>query len=266
LTQTLGIDLASEPSKTAACAISWGAGIAKVGVPRVGLTDDQLVELICDADLVGIDAPLGWPEPMVEAVYRYTKKGRWNGLRKQDFRLRATDQFVKKAVLTQSGKGRTPLSVSADKIAMLAFRAAGLREAVADRMGLYFDLAGGDGVYEVYPAAALIRWELSTKGYKAGRNRETLAAETKARGAVIDEIEKRAKWLDWDKGAREACVENDDALDACLASLITRAAELGLTAAPEAEILQRAQREGWIHVPHGGSLPRLSGVVRSARH
>src|SRR5438477_9672187 len=56
--KTLGIDLAAEPKRTAACEIDWRAGSVRVDV---GCDDSQLLAKIDDSDHVGIDAPFGWP-------------------------------------------------------------------------------------------------------------------------------------------------------------------------------------------------------------
>jgi hypothetical protein len=42
-----------------------------------------------------------------------------------------------------------------------------------------------------------------------------------------------------------------------LAALIARAGALGLTARPEAEDVELARSEGWIHLPQKASLPLL---------
>lgn len=76
-------------------------------------------------------------------------------------------------------------------------------------------------------------------------------------------IEERTPWLDWEPGAREACVESHDALDAVLCALIARAAALGLTEEPSAEDRELARAEGWIHLPRSGSLGELIADQRA---
>lgn len=68
---TIGIDLAAQPKTTAACKIEWRDGAADV-VSSVssGIDDDALVHMLGDADKVGIDVPLGWPEHFVDAPCR----------------------------------------------------------------------------------------------------------------------------------------------------------------------------------------------------
>jgi hypothetical protein len=124
-----------------------------------------------------------------------------------------------------------------------------------------FDRAGADRVAEVYPSGALLLWGIERGAYKTSKDPDRREAETGARAGLIAALEAQAPWLGWAPGAREACVESDDALDALLAALIARAAALGLTASPPIDELELARREGWIHLPRKGSLPLLlSGV------
>jgi len=78
-TWTLGIDLASQPSDTAACLIEWSAGRALAERYEGRLDDEQLVELIREPKIekVAIDAPFGWPDEFVEAVSAWSESGSW---------------------------------------------------------------------------------------------------------------------------------------------------------------------------------------------
>lgn len=61
---SLGIDLASQNKKTAACVIAWHLGAASARLPASGPAGDDidwLVELSAEAQWIGIDAPFGWP-------------------------------------------------------------------------------------------------------------------------------------------------------------------------------------------------------------
>jgi hypothetical protein len=130
-----------------------------------------------------------------------------------------------------------------------------------ERSGVRFDRAGGDQVVEVYPTAALLVWGLDRGGYKSSRRSDRRAMERYAREALVGAIEARVGWLAWVDGAREACIESDDALDAVLAALIARAAALGLTFLPPAEDIEPAHSEGWIHLPQKDSLAALMPPV-----
>ena len=68
---TLGVDLASQARKTAACLIRWDGGSAHVEYLKIGLEDPDLLD--CSGartrrpDKIGIDAPFGWPGDFVQA-------------------------------------------------------------------------------------------------------------------------------------------------------------------------------------------------------
>lgn len=257
--RTVGVDLSAAKQRTAAAAIEWGRDRATVVETSLGLGDDDLVEHLATAEWVGIDAPFGWPQEMVAAIHGYATAGRWSGVEKEAFRFRRTDRFVNETVLAETGRGLWPLSVSADRLALTARRAAQLRERAFEASGLRFDRAGADRTVEVYPAAALALWGLERRAYKTSRDPDRREEEGNARAELLAAIGELAPWLDWAEGTWEACVASDDALDAVLAALIARAAALGLTALPQNGDLERARAEGWIHLPQQGSLPALCG-------
>lgn len=238
-------------------AIEWGKTKATVGEPALELDDGELVERLANAGWVGIDAPFGWPLGMVASVHEYAVSGSWSGGDKDGFRYRCTDRFVRDTILVETGRKLSPLSVSSDRIALTARRTAVLREHAYERSGVRFDRAGADQVVEVYPAAALLVWGLDRGGYKSSRRADRREAERFAREALVRAIEERSGWLEWAVGAREACVESDDALDAVLAAMIARAAAMGLTVLPPVEDVESAHSEGWIHLPQRGSLAAL---------
>ena len=74
---TLGVDLASLPARTAACAIEWTAGRARVVDVACGQDDDALRKRIAGADKVGLDVPFGWPDAFADAVARFHAGGAW---------------------------------------------------------------------------------------------------------------------------------------------------------------------------------------------
>lgn len=262
--RTLGIDLSAQAAGTAWCIVEWDAGRARVAKLVVGADDAQLLRQIERADWTGIDCPFGWPDPMVEAVYAYARDGSWPvGTKSEALRYRATDRSVRDMTRI------SPLSVSSNWIAVCAWRCASLltHQAAAaglelDRIGLPAD--GGlarHGVIEVYPRAALAMWGLPHRGYKSGRKTGAKAAATRAmRTSILADIERTtAPWLILDTGARAACTESDDALDALISSLVARAAAIGSTRGPSLEERERARHEGWIHLPAPDSLASLLG-------
>ncbi|MBV8195979.1 MAG: DUF429 domain-containing protein, partial [Candidatus Dormibacteraeota bacterium] len=105
---TVGIDLAAQPERTAACRIEWRDGSAEVTAldPR-GVTDDRILELVAGADKAGFDVPLGWPDAFVAAVTAHHGAGSWPEAASSQLRLRATDHHVHQSYL-RVGDGNTP--------------------------------------------------------------------------------------------------------------------------------------------------------------
>jgi len=252
---TLGIDLASRPERTAACAIEWTPARARVVDVACGQDDDALVKRIAGADKAGLDVPFGWPQAFVDAVGRFHAGGEWPEATLTALRFRETDRVV------AARTGRWPLSVSTDLIGVPAFRAARLFSRLAAEH-LAVDRAGRGRLVEVYPAAALRLWGLASTGYKRREGRPSL-------GRLLDALRQQTRgWLEVDAAACRLCGRSDDALDALIAALIARAAALGLCAPPPPEHAARAAVEGWIALPEPDSLRLLAderdGLSRSA--
>lgn len=251
---TTGIDLAAQDAKTAVCSINWRARTAWVSPPvrgADGLTEDALVEAVGRGNWVGIDSPFGWPAGFVSAVSGYSEREPWPDVDADTLRYRLTDRLVRDELKVW------PLSVSSDRIGVTAWRCARLLT-LARRGKKAADRTGRDRIVEVYPGAALTRWSLERRGYKASGNRERKLGQRSKREALLNELEQRADWLRWEGDARDRCVESDDCLDAFLCALIARAAAVGMTAWPKQKKEWKAARaEGWIHVPRADSLPEL---------
>lgn len=262
--RTVGVDLSATKARTASVAIEWGDGEALVGEAGLRLGRAELVRRLAQGDWVGVDAPFGWPQAMVDAVHVYADRGLWPEPDKSEFRFRRTDQHVHDMVLIETGEKFWPMSVASDRLALTAWRAAQLREDGFRGSGIRFDRGGADRVLEVHAAASLLLWGLSGSGYKTSQDTERRSAEAEVREGLIAAIEEKAPWLSWAANAREACIRSDDALDAMVAALVARAAALGLTAGPEAADAELASAEGWTHLPQRGSLAQLAGRVEAA--
>ena len=247
--RSLGVDLASQPQTTAACTIQWAGGVAQVLGIQLGLTDVDLISLAEGTDVIGIDAPFGWPLPFVELVQEHHNGGRseieWSTERRDALRFRRTDVHVRSVL------GRWPLSVSSDLIAIVAMRCAGL----LDRLGVV-DRSGAGRVVETYPALALVAWGFSSRGYKAGN----AAGLTHLFQSVVQ----ACPWLQLPPATAALCTRSDHAFDALIASLVARSAALGVTERPAEEDLERARAEGWIAVPRSGSLAQLAVGIAAA--
>ncbi len=137
---TLGVDLASQAKRTAVCLIRWDGESADVDCLRTDVTDSDLLDLFgrpCQGpDKIAIDAPFGWPEDFVRAIHTYSTSTVWRSVDDSHLRLRRTDRVVREKTRL------VPLSVSADRIAMTAKRAARLLARVAGD-GEAIDRSGG---------------------------------------------------------------------------------------------------------------------------
>src|SRR5690606_4581025 len=142
-----------------------------------------------------------------------------NPVRRDELYLRLTDHMV----IAQCGP--RPLSVVADRIALAAIRCAGLLDAleVVDRSGV-------NGVFEVYPAAALKAWGLPWTGYKG----PSAAAQKRLKELFCGEARDCCDpWPTFAPGLDTLCETNDHAFDALIAALVTRAAALRRTICPD---------------------------------
>jgi Protein of unknown function (DUF429) len=243
--RTLGIDLAAAPERTAVCCVTWGAGTAVAEVLPGPHDDVNLVALMAAGwDKIGIDAPLGWPEPFVDAMTAHRELRPWPGrdadptAHRRELKYRLTDLVVAER------DGRSPLSVSTDLIGVVALRAALLLDQYAratNRQPVRRDGLGT--VAEVYPAAALRRWLPDARGsYKRRGEYEALHALV---AAVADAVP-----IKFAGDSHERCRTSHDAFDALICALVARAVTRRQTRCARSGVeIQRAETEGWIHVP-----------------
>ncbi len=238
---TAGVDLATEPERTALAVLEWTGSGATLTSLSLGVDDEQIVDVALSVAALGIDCPLGWPDSFLDFVQQH-HTGHVvapQGVAGMDWRrllaYRATDRA------TRALTGLTPLSVAADRIGLTAMRAAGLLARLA-ATGQVVDRAGTGVVMEVYPAASLKLWGLAYRGYKGNAN---LAA----RVALVEGLLAAAPWLQVGSYA-DLCASSDDALDAVVAALTARAAALALVTRPATDgERDQAAREGWILLP-----------------
>jgi hypothetical protein len=236
---TVGVDLAAEPVNTAVAAVRWADGAATVESLAVGADDAALVPAIGAAAKAGIDCPLGWPVPFVRFLLdhqEFRPPGAAGAAWRRSLACRQTD------LVTREVARLVPLSVSTDRIGLVAMRCAGLLAELA-AAGRPVDRTGAGVVVEVYPAAALKLWGLEHRRYKG-------AAHAAARSALVDRLTGLAPWLRLGPYERE-CRRTDHALDAVVAALAARAAALGAATAPGPDQVAAAATEGWIALPTG---------------
>jgi predicted nuclease with RNAse H fold len=238
---TAGIDLAARPKRTALVTMGWARTRAVIRDVICPADDDVILGAIERAAKTGIDCPFGWPNAFVEFVTAHRtghiaipQDNRGDDWRRK-LTMRQTDAFV------QNTLHAVPLSVSADKIAHVAFRCAVLL-ARLDAAGRRVDRSGAGPVVEVYPAASLRRWGLYRPGYKDPDKPEVL-------NCLTDDLLTAAPWLDC--GPHEETIRRShDVFDAVIAALTARAADQGLTFPPSGDDQAAADAEGWIAVPN----------------
>ena len=236
--RTVGVDLAAQDLGTGLAVLDWLPGQVRVSHLQIGAGNEQIRSAAAGAVVVGIDCPLGWPTAFTDLLVAH-RNGTVHPDAGGDSAARRSLAYRRTDFRVRERTGRWPLSVSADLIGYPAMRAAGLLAGWVDS-GLQLRRSGIDScVAEVYPAAALLRWELPARGYK--RDQEV-------RAALIEALLAQAPWLDLGSG-RALCDRSADALDAVLAALVAGAVHRGRTIAPEPEDLALADEEGWIHLP-----------------
>ena len=237
-TTIIGIDAATKARRTGIAFARFLEGRAEVETAWVGACWTSVVDLIVDRirqsdhrTLIAIDAPLGWPSALGDALPGH-RAGRRLGAEPDRLFRRETDRRIRELVQKQS------LDVGADRIARTAAAALGLLGRIGDRIGREIPLAWGpdfEGVaaIEVYPAGTLLAHRINARGYKgkdgAPRRRELLENLSARLALVCDTAD---------------LVASDDALDAALCVLAGVDFLRGEAVPPDDEA--QALREGWI--------------------
>ena len=218
--------------------VEWTAAGARIAAVTNPVSDVEFLGAVETADHIGVDVPFGWPAAFVGFVTAQhgdeqpavlQDAAEW----RRSLAYRTTDRWV----ATEFGKW--PLSVSTDRIALPAMRAAALLAALRER-GTPVDRAGGGRIAEVYPGVALRVWGLAAGRYKG--------ASSSGSPALLHRLQAAAPWLDL-AGHAPALSQNDDVFDALVCALIARAHALGRWHRPPATQLEQISREGWIVVP-----------------
>jgi hypothetical protein len=161
--RTFGIDVSSQAQGTAAYWIRWEKGSARIEAVEHMVDDDRLEAILSEqADKIGIDVPLGWPDAFVDAVGRHKEGQPFGETDTVDLARRYTDKWVYKQT------GQLPLSVTTDRISYPAMRAARILSRLLDAP---VDRSGAGNLVEVYPAAALRVWHLQHQRYKGDKGR-----------------------------------------------------------------------------------------------
>lgn len=145
-------------------------------------------------------------------------------------------------------------------------RCARLLSRVSAELGA-LDRTGAERLVEVYPMAALRRWQVidpstppsewSYKGAAPGRQ-----ARREQHLARLQQLLDGAVEITDEVAAR--CVADDDDFDALICALVARACELQSTDPIPRGLRWLALREGWIHLPVAGTLSSLKSVTSAA--
>ena len=241
--RTVGVDLAAQDTTTGLAVLDWQPGLVRVDQLRIGTSNAHIHAAAAGAAVVGIDCPLGWPAGFTDLLLAH-RNGTVHSAAGSDSAARRSLAYRRTDVRVQQRTGRWPLSVSADLIGYPAMRAAGLLAGWPAAAQPVRRSGVGSCVAEVYPAAALLRWGLPSRGYKR---------DPAVRAALIAALRARAPWLDLGPSA-PLCGRSADALDAVLAALVAGAVHRGRTLGPGPDERASAEEEGWIHLPDADFL------------
>lgn len=265
VTATLGVDLASQSQNTALCAIEWEPRRATVTTLLKGFAPDGVTplhdKLLVSAmrglwgglpapSKVAIDAPLGWPVDFVRGIFDLADWPVGIDNNRRRLERRATDHWVHDTAKKQ------PLSVTTDRIAYAAMRAAGILSHYVQISDEEIDRSGATGlVCEAYPDPSIRLLGLWPDQYGARVSYKGNASDV--REAVVQRLGTQAPWLELAPEHRLACVASDDCLDALICALVARATERSLTVDPPPELAAEAAAEGWIRLPEPHCLEEL---------
>lgn len=236
---TWGLDMSTSHKKTAAVALEWSGGGARVVDVHYPLKAVEIAALVVATHPAtwAVDVPFGWPDQFVSLLAKRHRQplarddipatAAWEKWRTREVAQRLTDRF-----LTDDPRIRTrPLPASFQLLGATA-AAWTLIEAQLAAVGVTVDRAGINGrLCETYPSAVLAAW-----GAPRGTGKHTWPA-----------LQARFGFLSTDP-RHEPALLSDDVCDAVVCAMAARARELGLTVTPAGDELPPAQREGWIHV------------------
>ena len=239
-TNVIGIDCAVNPADVGLAFGTFSDGHTAVEHALQCGRHDSPSDIVADwihshADptLIAMDAPLGWPRALGQALATH-RAGQGVDIPAHDLFRRHTDVFIKKTI------GKQPLDVGADRIARTAHSALELIATVARRLDDTIALAWtpdvtGIAAIEVYPAATLAAHGIDARGYKTADGhaaRQRIVETLQTHMGISTDIPGIAK--------------RSDALDAMICLLAAQDFLAARAIAPPDGI--PVEREGWIWV------------------
>ncbi|MCY3964887.1 MAG: DUF429 domain-containing protein [Acidobacteria bacterium] len=237
----IGVDFATKDAKRGLVLATREGGHLRLERTwnRRGAFLDILTQWVAEAKeatLIAVDAPLGWPAPLGEALESH-QAGQTIATSADGMFRRRTDDFV------QHTTGKRPLEVGANLIARTAHAALDLLSKLGEALGTSVPLAWtptgveGPAAIEVYPAATLRAYGIRDAGYKK-------VDQQRERREIVKALRRHSMRIP-DSGASELH-RNADTLDAAVCVLAAEDFIAGRAARPEDQDL--ARREGWIWV------------------
>ncbi len=140
--RVIGVDCATQPRNVGLALCTFTRGRPRVEEVAIGkswpLIDEQVGQWMSATTLIAVDAPLGWPLPLSQALADHAAGEELWGNANRLFR-RTTDDVVAEAL------GKRPLDVGADRIARTAHTALGFVGRLRDARRLPIPLAWEPG-------------------------------------------------------------------------------------------------------------------------
>jgi predicted nuclease with RNAse H fold len=233
-TRIIGLDWATKDARRGIAILDVDSNVCEVALVRQCSTREKALDLVLKSMefdgpiLIAIDAPLGWPVPLVEGLAGH-RAGNGVAFPPGEMFSRATDRFVRRMT------NKLPLEVGANLIARVAHSAvnflADLRTSSGCEIALVWDSEQLPrcGAIEVYPAVTRLAHGSATAW-------QALAVDAHTDGLKAD------------------------ANDALWCAVAGRHFLRGECHAPEDR--SAAEREGWIWFPKGNT-PHSPGLGAS---
>ncbi|MFP4375686.1 MAG: DUF429 domain-containing protein [Spirochaetales bacterium] len=217
---------------------------------------------------VALDAPLGWPETLAQALSGHHAGQPLPADSNTLFR-RATDNVVRRVL------GKRPLEVGADRIARAAVTALSVLGELREELGLALPVAVGSGegsqatqaggyrrarppaevALEVYPAALLMQADLQSRSYKLRDQRATRQEILGGLATALPEVKPIPGAI------LETALANADVMDALLCVVTGWLYLEGRCIGPEIEVTHDKTDSG---LPHQRGEPAVRHTSREA--